>query len=175
MEHQQQAEPNPLVDPEEHIKKQIEDLNRKRPLKKFTPHGEIIVQRQDGVERELPYAVEELGDLPNGFDLKSSLYMDIMARLYESCCQIDKMKKRRLPLTRAEFLNPAVIGYRVKKRDLSKLIKWGLVSENVVDVTKDEEPKGKRAIVYFTPKGRAFVRRYFEPSYCIPPEEDSDK
>lgn len=171
LEHQQQADSraeNPLVNPDEHIKKQIEKLNLNRPAIRFTPHGEVMVRRQDGVEHQEDFPMEELGDLPEGFELHRDTYIEAMSRIYEACSHIEKMEKRFMPLTRPELLNFNVMGIKIEKRDIGKLVKWGLLSEKVIPITKAGRPIGARAVVYFTPRGRAFVRKYFDPAYCLP-------
>jgi len=164
-------EDTPKFDVPEDVKDQIHMIQR--PLGwKFGIDGRRVVMGE-GIPNtkemhtwELPLEIAELGELPGGFTAR---HHHVMSVIYEAVSQIRKMTKRSIPLTRSELFK-----FGATAPEVSKLEKMGLVEEVLIQVVERETGKlsGQRAVILFTPRGRAYVRKAFNPKYGL--EEGKD-
>jgi len=154
-----------------------EKLSGKPVATKYTIDGEVLVRRyfeREGkpvVDIADPLEVVELKPLPNDFKDRHKTAMWI---IYDAIKQIHKMPKRDVPLTRPEILGEEG---GVKKKDLRYLIKSGLVQERLIGLVekKGSKPVFSKPVVYFTPQGRAYVRKHFDKDYGVTHDTGKEK
>jgi len=107
--------------------------------------------------------VELMPSLKN--DIARHRYLDEVTRYYDYLNVVRKYAPNRtVPVTRNEFIEN-VVG----KKALRELCNAQILKEALIDIisTTAKQSAGKRAIVYFTPQGRAFVREYINPTYAL--------
>lgn len=133
---------------------------------RHTPDGAIPLRRVGGSDVDVPFPEEELSE-----DVHlSPQENDMMAVIYTAVMDIRKLKNRSIPLTRSELLNPSNKGgctdLGFNKKVLRSLIKKGFLDSPEVDLLRtDKKSIGRRGLVYFTTKGRSYVRQYINKSY----------
>lgn len=154
---------SPREDP---IAKQIADelkkLDGRAVAKRFTVHGEVIVLQVDGKYVDVPFEADQLDPLPAKFGAK---HRDVMEIIYSAVTQIAENKNRTVPLTRNELTKEFGAEIKIVK-DLER---FGLIRTRLIKLVPAKTPRAtkgeSRAICYFTPQGRAYVRAEFDPSY----------
>ncbi len=118
---------------------------------KYTIDGEILVL-SDGSEVVPP--VPEKIELHKEF---KSHHQDAMQKIALFVAAIKKHAPRRVvPAMRSELID-----FGVSKRALNELQEMGLIQQrliSVLDSTDNNKPVGSRAVVYFTPNGKAYFR-----------------
>jgi len=126
----------------------------------YTIDGEVYVCKKDGKEFSLPLEIEDL--YPRTDELVDVYLKTAMGRLYALVEDIKKTGNRAVPLLRDEAITRGV-----SKKEIGKLEKLGLVQVRIVALNnvKTKKSVGARACIHFTKQGRAYVRKYFNPSY----------
>lgn len=132
----------------------------------YTVHGERPMKYDQGKPVPQKYPVEELGKLHRRF---SDFHHDIIATIYSAMNDIIRLK-RSIPLTRNELLRPArrrgITEKGVSKRTVNDLIKFGLIQERIIKIINSAgKPVRAQAIIYLTPRGRAYVRERIDEEY----------
>lgn len=163
---QQEVSATPAVSIPEEIRKQAALIPRPVAVK-YTVDGEVIVMGaahpddpKKMLVRDLPLSVVESSILPANWQTRHDFIMGVV---FEACSQIKQMKNRKVPLTRKEL-----IAFGVQKDEIARLVKWGLLSEKPITLQKDgSNAQTTVSIVYFTPKGRAYIRKSIDPSYGL--------
>lgn len=71
---------------------------------------------------------------------------------------------REVPLTRKEVFENGI-----DKKSYKTLLKAGWLKETIIPLyrTSDKKPVGARAVVFFTPQGRAFIRSAVDANYAL--------
>lgn len=118
----------------------------------LTPDGERMVM-SNGVVTDLPEV--NIIDMPPGFKPKHrKAMMEIAAFLAEMKRQAPN---RKVPMTRNELIE-----WGIPKTDISALERLGFVKQRITPLLdKSGESVGSRAVVYFTPIGKAWLKREF--------------
>lgn len=133
---------------------------------RHTPDGAIPLRQIKGEKVDTPIPEVELEE-----EVKlSTQEEDMMNVIFTAVGDIKKLKNRSIPLTRSELLNPSNKGgctdLGFQKGVLKNLVKKGLLDSVEVDLLRaDGKSVGRRGLVYFTPKGRAYVRKYIDEKY----------
>ena len=143
----------PHIPVSEDVKKQLTDALRGSPAGvKYTVDGEVQLVYGDNAQRvEQPLVEEPLDEMEASFKDK---HHEAMVLLNEAILSVKRMKNRQVPLTRDE-LNDAV-----SKKTLRQLENFGLVQQRIVPLLRASTGTsvGGKALIYFTPQGRAYVR-----------------
>lgn len=154
------------------IKKALE-IGDKAPKyrKKFTLDGIVLVETGGDGFKEIPYLIKKEVDIPA---LTNTLEADMMFVIYTAITDLKenpKFKGRSIPLTRNELINPQIKGgitdIGFSKTVLKSLEKKKLLEVDVIKLvdTKLRKHTGARTVVFFTGKGRDYVRRHIDPEY----------
>jgi hypothetical protein len=125
--------------------------------RRFTVHGEQKLRRVKGELVPLPLDITE----PN--DSLAQRYRDEMIILYDAVRQIEEKGVRFLPITRTEMLY-----WKVQKDTLRGMQKAGLIEEKLIDTIKvgtTNKKASARVVVYFTPLGRGYIRKFIDDRY----------
>lgn len=128
---------------------------------KYTPDGEIVIRRVQGVDVEQPLRddglLAEFGNLPLSEDEKNALCV-----LDEAIRQI-KVMGRTMPVTVKEM-----VGWKVKKKTLVSLEKYALIRMVLTSTynTDNGRVKGLVNIVFPTIQGRAYIKEKLYAEDC---------
>lgn len=155
------------------IKKAMEIGNRAPKLqKRFTLDGIVIVKPDgDGGFQELETTIDKDSHIPA---LTNAQEADMMFVVYTAITDLKinpKLKGRVIPLTRNELLEPQIRGgitdIGFTKGVLRSLEKKGLLEVETIALvnTKLKKHTGARTVVFFTKKGRDYVRTHINPDY----------
>lgn len=148
----------------EEIANALEKLDGRQVAMKFTIHGEVMLIQAKGKQVEVPLEVDKLKPEPKGFHAR---HKDIMGIIYTAVCQIAENPVRIVPVTRNELTKQ----WGVSAKLLKQLERWGYLRQRVIKLVPKDDPKATKgqavAIYYFTPQGRAYVRREFDPQYGL--------
>lgn len=155
--------PKQQIPVSEDVKKQLTDALRGTPAGvKYTADGEVQLVYGDNAQRiEQPLTEEPLHEMRADFKEK---HHEAMLLLNEAILSVKRMKNRQVPLTRDE-LNDAV-----SKKTLRQLENFGLVQQRIVPLLRASTGTsvGGKALVYFTPQGRAYVRERIQKLQATP-------
>lgn len=129
---------------------------------KPTLDGEVVVKKEGENLIVGELRTVELGVVPSFIGQK---HIDAMAKFHAALCEAkEEQKTRSVPLTRTE-----IFAYGIDKKAYKDLLEAGLLKERLVNFIRqsDKKPTGARATVYYTPQGRAFIRKHVDPSYAL--------
>lgn len=164
----------------EELKAQLQAIPRPVAIK-YTLDGEVVVLGKPHPDdpkkmlvHDLPLKVVETSILPPNWTSRHDFIMGIV---HEAVMQIkNNMPKRQVPVTRNELST-----FGVEKHELAKMVKWGFLAERTITLHRQgEHDKNKGtpmgcAVVYFTPVGRAYIRKALNPSYGLPKEPSHEQ
>jgi hypothetical protein len=127
----------------------------------YTLDGEVLCKNVHGAYVPIPLKTVPL---VAGFDLPE--YATPMSRIH---ALIEALKahdpERQVPLPVTDIRRYSICG----KRQYRDMVAKGLLKEVLVPIidTKSGKNLGSRRIFFFTPQGRAFIRKYVEPNYAV--------
>ena len=132
----------------------------------YTVDGEVSVRMIDGKRVRDKYTFAPLGKLHRKFNQDHAGLMEI---IFAAVVDIRKMR-RTVPLTRNELIRPAskkgITKNGVSKVLIKDLVKFGLIEERIISIVNAaNNPVRAQAVVYFTPRGRTYVRERIDDSY----------
>ena len=154
--------------------KKAEEIAKSAPKykMKYTLDGTVLVEPDgEGGFKEIPCPIKKDVDVPS---LKTPQEVDMMFVIYTAVTDLKtnpKLKKRAIPLTRNEVLNPQIRGgitdMGFTKSTLKSLEKKNLIKVDIIKLvdTKLNKTTGARTVVFFTQKGRDYVRKRINPEY----------
>jgi hypothetical protein len=127
----------------------------------YTLEGEVLCKKTP-----VGFVPEPLRtvDLAPGFDLPA--YVEPISRIWALLCQIRKHDpERQVPLPVSEIKRYMICSKGCYKEMVDK----GLLKEVLIPIidTKTSKNLGSRRVFFFTPQGRAFVRKYIDNNYCL--------
>jgi hypothetical protein len=139
-----------------------EHLDKIKYFIRYTLDGEILVHNSGSGLEDHPLKTVSLMPTPSFVGDKHIGWMSQFYNLIKVVKQ--KCPSRLVPLTRKE-----VIGACADKRIFHEVMRAGLVKEALIPLllTTNGKPSGARAVIYFTPQGRAFIRKHIDPDYAI--------
>jgi len=144
-------------------------------LKKFTLDGICLLKQVDRNVEEIESKIKEYPEIsltPQEEDM-----MHVIFTAISDIKSNPKLKDRSIPLTRKEILEPHFRGGMTDmgfdKSVLRSLEKKKLLESEIIKLVKYEmkdkkivaKPTGARNVVFFTERGRSYVRRKFDPDY----------
>jgi hypothetical protein len=136
-------------------------LNEKpRLVVQYTLDGEVVCKKGPGGYVPTPLRTVELGA---GYDLPE--FVQPMSKFWALLESVrEEYPERYVPLTKPDLMSFQVCS----KKEYAAMIDKGLLKEVLVPIIDTETGKnlGSRRIIFFTPQGRAFVRRYIKPDYA---------
>jgi hypothetical protein len=132
----------------------------------YTSHGERGVVYKDGKHVAVPFEEVEFEEPHKRFNAK---HHEVMEVIYSAVCDIVNMK-RSIPLTRNELIRPAakrgVTTNGISKKLVNDLIDFDLIQERIIKIVNiEQKPVRSQAVIYFTNKGRSYVRERIDQSY----------
>jgi hypothetical protein len=135
--------------------------DKPRLVIKYTLDGEVLCKKvHDGYIPEPLKTVE----LAPPFDLKC--YIEPISRIW---ALVEATKKhdpeREVPLTAQDIKRYMICSKGCYREMISK----GLLKEALIPIVDKTTGKnlGSRRLFFFTPQGRAFVRKYIDGNYCL--------
>lgn len=146
----------------EQIMDELKKLHGNVVGKRFTVNGEVLVANVDGVQIDLPLEADALDPLPERFGPE---HREVMETMFSAVSQINANPKRIVPVTRVELLDE----FKANAKVVGQLERWGFLRQRLIKLVPADKPRQKtgtmRAVYYFTPQGRAYVRREFDAEY----------
>ena len=134
---------------------------RPRFVIQYTMDGEVLCKDVGGAYVPSPLKTVPLAP---GWDLPQ--FVTPMSRIL---ALLDALKahdpERQVPLPVTDIRRYAICG----KRQYKTMVEKGLLKEVLIPIidTKTGKNLGSRRIFFFTPQGRAFIRRYVDPKYAL--------
>lgn len=131
---------------------------------KFTPDGEVFVEEKDGKIITHPLrTVAFVEPLPITLRPAHSQFMsDLLDAIRD---MQSKMPERSVPVTKIEARD-----FFTDTDVLPDLLKAQLVKISVVTIPMKDLPDCEVEAIYFTPQGRAFIRKYIDHKYAVTSE-----
>lgn len=130
-------------------------------VSQYTLDGEVLCKNVKGAW--IPQPLRTV-DLAPGYDLPE--FTQAMSRLWALVESVrEDTPDRVVPITKEDILSFMVCS----KKQMRTMIEKGLLKEVLMPIIDLHTKKnlGSRCLVFFTPQGRAFVRKYVKPDYCI--------
>jgi hypothetical protein len=138
-----------------------EDGKKPKLAVQYTIDGEVLCKNVKGAL--IPQPLRTV-DLEPGYDLPE--FTQAMSRFWALVEAVrEDTPDRKVPITKEDILSFMVCS----KKELRTMMEKGLLKEVLVPIIDTFTGKnlGSRRLVYFTPQGRAFVRKYVKPDYAV--------
>lgn len=139
----------------------VEPGQKPRYVVRYTLDGEVLCKNIKGAFVAQPLRTVELG---NQYDHPE--YVKQLSRFYALVCAVrDDQPTREVPLVKKDVLSFMCFS----KKECTQLQLLGLIKEVLIPLVDTTTGKnmGSRNVLFFTPQGRAFVRKYVDPKYAI--------
>lgn len=139
----------------------ISEGEKPRLVIKYTIDGEVLCKKVH--DAYIPEPLKTV-DLAPTFDLTA--YLQPISRIW---ALIEAVKKhdpeREVPLTAQDIKRYMICS----KGCYKEMIQKGLLKEALIPIVDKTTGKnlGSRRLFFFTPQGRAFVRKYIDANYCL--------
>lgn len=137
------------------------DGEKPRLVIQYTLDGEVLCKKTP-----VGYVPQPLRtvDLAPGFDLPA--YVEPISRIWALLAALKKHDpERKVPLPVSDIKRYMICS----KGCFKEMVDKGLLKEALIPIidTKTGKNLGSRRIFFFTPQGRAFVRKYIDNTYCL--------
>lgn len=140
---------------------QIRATTTRSVATRFTIDGEVRVYQKGALQEDgaLP-VVAFVGEALDG------LHHDAVCILLALVESVRERGTRLVPVTRGEMRT-----HGVSRRVLAKLEQWGIVKQRIVKLNKvSGKNQPAQVVVYFTDRGRGYVRKFIDESYALSAE-----
>lgn len=129
---------------------------------RYTADGEVCSRNVHGTYIDDPLRTVELGILPGFIGEEHRRWMDVFYCFLRA--MRERSPNRDIPLTRKEVLTNGF-----DRRALKELCQAALLKETLMPIQRKKDGKmtGARAVIYFTPQGRAYIRKFIDPDYAV--------